>query len=94
MKNKIKRFRIFESKNSSIDNIKDYFTDLIDDGFEFEKLEKRYIKRTDQIGRFKSKSHPFIGCTHIVYEVKLKLRSENYKNYQEEFYSIINRCSE
>lgn len=30
MKNKIKRFRIFESKNSSIDNIKDYFTDLID----------------------------------------------------------------
>jgi len=94
MKNKIKRFRIFESKNSSIDNIKDYFTDLIDDGFEFEELEKRYIKRTDQIGRFKSESHPFIGCTHIVYEVKLKLRSENYKNYQEEFYSIINRCSE
>ena len=94
MKNQIKRFRIFESKNSSIDNIKDYFTDLIDDGFEFEELEKRYIKRTDQIGRFKSESHPVIGCTHIVYEVKLKLRSENYKNYQEEFYSIINRCSE
>lgn len=94
MKNKIKRFRIFESKNIPIDNIKDYFTDLIDDGFEFQKLEKRYVKRTNEVSRFKSESHPFIGCTHIVYEVKLKLRSQDYKNYQEEFYSIVNRCSE
>jgi hypothetical protein len=79
----IRSYKLFE--NIEIDTIKDYFSDLIDEGFEIIEIGKNYIQG------FQVASHPFQGCTHINYTVKLKMQSDTYKNYQEEYLEAIER---
>ena len=90
----IRSYKLFES--IEIDTIKDYFSDLIDEGFEIIEIEKNYIRWEGfgMLHTFKVASHPFQGCTHINYTVKLKMESDTYKNYQEEYLEAIERFAE
>ena len=90
----IKSYKLFE--NIEIDTIKDYFSDLVDEGFELAETKKEYIRWEGYQMRhtFKVASYPFQGCTHINYTVKLKMESDTYKNYQEEYLEAIERFAE
>ena len=90
----IKSYKLFE--NIEIDTIKDYFSDLVDEGFELTETKKEYVRWEGYQMRhtFKVASYPFQGCTHINYTVKLKMQSDTYKNYQEEYLEAIERFAE
>ena len=90
----IKSYKLFE--NIETDTIKDYFSDLVDEGFEITETKKEYIRWEGYQMRhtFKVASYPFQGCTHINYTVKLKMQSDTYKNYQEEYLEAIERFAE
>lgn len=90
----IRSYKLFE--NIETDTIKDYFSDLVDEGFEITETKKEYIRWEGYQMRhtFKVASYPFQGCTHINYTVKLKMQSDTYKNYQEEYLEAIERFAE
>ena len=82
----IRSYKIFES--IEIDTIKDYFSDLFDEGFEITEIKKVFTNKNC------SASHPFQGCTHINYTLKIRMQSDTYTNYQDEYLSAIERCAE
>ena len=76
--------------NESIeqDNIRDYFTDFIDDDFTF-SITKSYL---DERG-FNQRSYPFNGCEYIQHSIDIILtKSNEYKNYHDDFVKAVNRC--
>jgi len=88
----IRSYKLFE--NLETDTIKDYFIDLVDEGFQFTEIKKEFIKRDGHPSTYKSASHPFQGCNYINYTVKLTMKSDTLTNYQEEYLSTIERCAE